>query len=501
MLEKINLKGKIKKDAYEKQFTKLSENLGALQRELRDADVPVIILFEGFRGSWRGLLINKIISALDPRGFSVFSASKTTEKQKQGPFFGQFWKELPAAGQISIHHRAWYFLKNEHTVGDKDEASEWYNISYEEINTFEKELTDEGYIIIKIFTHLSAKQQEKNLTKGFQTSGSQWESLTPGGIEGIDYKAYEKVYEEMLAKTDMAYAPWHIIPMESKRVGIIETLKVLIAELTEALNKHKLQKAEQGRKALQKKNAADETIPDILSTYDLSKTISEKAYEKKYKALRQKIGELQLKLYEKKISTIVAFEGWDAGGKGGAIKRLTAGLDPLGYKVNPVCAPNDWEKKFHYLWRFWQHIPAPGEAAIFDRTWYGRVLVERVEGFATAQEWHRAYQEINDMEAQWTKQGIIVQKFWMQIDKDEQYNRFKAREEDPDKTWKITAEDWRNREKWDAYVGAVNEMLYRTDTEEAPWTVVEAKNKFYARLKVLETMIKRMEKVLKKQEK
>lgn len=492
MLEKVNLKKKIKKSDYEEQFPKLLEKLGALQRELRDAEIPVIILFEGFRGSWRGLLINKLISALDPRGFRVFSASKTTEKQKQEPFFAQFWKELPAAGQINIHHRAWYFLRNEHAVGDKDEASEWYHVSFGEINAFEKELTDEGYVILKIFTHISAKQQEKNIAKGFQTSGSQWESLTPGGIEGINYKAYEKVYEDMLAKTDMDYAPWHIVPLENKRTGIITTLKILIEELTLALQIRKQGKPEKPA------GVNDETVPDILSNYDLTKTISEKAYEEKYKKLRKRLGELQLKLYEKKISTIVAFEGWDAGGKGGAIKRLTAGLDPLGYMVNPVRAPNDWEKRFHYLWRFWQHIPAPGETAIFDRTWYGRVLVERVEGFATVQQWRRAYQEINDMEAQWAKQGFIVQKFWMQIDKDEQYDRFKARETDPDKTWKITEEDWRNRDKWGDYEAAVNEMLYRTDTKEAPWTVVEAKSKFYARIKVMETMIKRMEQALEK---
>ena len=495
MLEKIDLKKKITKKQYDEDFDKLSEKLGALQRQIRDAKIPVVILFEGFRGSWRGLLIGKVISALDPRGFRVFSASKTTREQKQEPFFAQFWKELSATGQISIHHRAWYFLRNEHAVGDKDEASEWYDVSFEEINEFEKELTDEGYEIIKIFTHISKKQQKINLAKGFATSGSKWESLTPGGIEGIDYKAYEKVYEGMLAQTDTEYAPWHIIPLEDKRTGIIKTLKVLIAELTRALKN--VQKGK-NKKNESKLLAIDKTVPDILSTYDLAKAIGEKEYDKKYKKYKKRLGELQLQLYEKKISTVIGFEGWDAGGKGGAIKRLTAALDPLGYKVNPVSAPNDWEKRFHYLWRFWQHIPQPGETAVFDRTWYGRVLVERVEQFATRQEWRRAYQEINDMEAQWAKQGYIVQKFWLQIDKDEQYKRFKAREDDPNKTWKITQEDWRNRDKWDAYVSAVNEMLYRTDTPQAPWTVVEAKNKYYARLKVMETMIKRMEQALAK---
>lgn len=178
-----------------------------------------------------------------------------------------------------------------------------------------------------------------------------------------------------------------------------------------------------------------------------------------------------MELAKRKISTVVAFEGWDAGGKGGAIRRLTSALDPLGYKVNPVSAPNDIEKAYHYLWRFWTKIPEPGEIAVFDRTWYGRVLVERVEHFTPVKDWKRGYEEINEMEEEWAKQGFIVQKFWMHIDPDEQFRRFKAREEDPDKTWKITAEDWRNRDKWDAYVDAVNEMLYRTDTlmPHGPW--------------------------------
>lgn len=352
----------------------------------------------------------------------------------------------------------------------------------------------EGYKIIKIFTHISKKQQKANLEKGKETAGSVWEELTPGGVEGIDYKAYKKVYENMLAATDTVLAPWHIVPLEDVRTGVLTVFDVLIDALETALKEQKKAKSVKVKHTYKK----DVTVPDILGNYDLTKTIAKAEYEQKLKEYHNKLAALQLELYKKKISTIVAFEGWDAGGKGGAIKRFTAELDPLGYRVNPVSAPNDLEKLFHYLWRFWIKIPAVGEIAIFDRTWYGRVLVERVEHFATEEQWKRAYQEINDMEAQWHKQGIIVQKFWLQIDKKEQYNRFEARENDPDKTWKITPEDWRNRDKWDAYVDAVNEMLYRTDTKIAPWTVVEANCKYYARLKVLSTMINRMEKAVKK---
>ena len=198
---------------------------------------------------------------------------------------------------------------------------------------------------------------------------------------------------------------------------------------------------------------------------------------------------------------ILGFEGWDAAGKGGAIKRLTSHLDPRGYKVCPTASPNDVEKSHHYLWRFWNHVPKAGHIAIFDRTWYGRVMVERIEGFCSEEDWHHAYREINEMEAHFAHSGALVLKFWLQIDKDEQERRFNDRMKNPEKRWKITDEDWRNREKWDAYVLAVNEMLEKTSTKDAPWIVVEGNSKWYARIKVLETVADAMEKKIKEVEK
>lgn len=492
MLKEIDLKHKISKQDYDTAFDAMSVKLGALERKIRDAGIPVLIVVEGWRGSMRGQIINKVLQSMDPRGFSVFSASKVTEAQKKLPFFMFYWRHLPPKGHINIHHRGWYFLKNEHEVGDPHESDRWYNVSYDSINTFEKELTDDGYLIIKIFTHLSKKQQKIHMDKINKIYDSSWEDMTPGGIEGADYKAYGKVYEEMFVKTDTLCAPWHIVPVEDTKTGIIATFEVLIDALEKAL------KRKPKKKVSVPKPKADNKVPHILDKYDLNKSVeSTEVYKTTLKEYHKKLQALQLELYKVGVSTIMGFEGWDAGGKGGAIKRFTAPLDPLGYSVNPVSAPNDWEKQFNYLWRFWQHIPMPGEIAIFDRTWYGRVLVERVEGFASPQEWKRAYQEINDMEEQWANQNIVVNKFWLQIDKDEQYRRFQAREGDKAKQWKITDEDWRNREKWQWYEEAVNEMLYRTDTLYAPWTVIEANNKEYARLKVFKTMLDRYEKVLK----
>ena len=222
-------------------------------------------------------------------------------------------------------------------------------------------------------------------------------------------------------------------------------------------------------------------------------------YKEKLDRLQNRIQELHGELYRRRIPVILGFEGWDAGGKGGAIKRLTAKMDPRGYQVNPTASPNDLERAHHYLWRFWNNVPKKGHIAIFDRTWYGRVMVERIEGFCTTEEWQRAYREMNDMEANWVHSGAIVRKFWLQIDKDEQERRFRERMENPDKQWKITDEDWRNREKWDQYEQAVDEMLVRTSTTYAPWIIVEGNSKYYARIKVLQSVVDAIEERLKEE--
>ena len=216
--------------------------------------------------------------------------------------------------------------------------------------------------------------------------------------------------------------------------------------------------------------------------------------------MQERIGFLHNELYRLRIPVVLGFEGWDAGGKGGAIKRLTSHLDPRGYLVHPTASPNDTERQYHYLWRFWKDMPKDGHITIFDRTWYGRVMVERIEGFCTKEEWKRAYREINEMEQHLVNAGAVVLKFWMQIDKDEQERRFRDRMNNPEKQWKITDEDWRNREKWDQYEVAVNEMLLRTSTSYAPWIIVEGNDKYYARVKVLETVIEAIEKKIKEKQ-
>lgn len=226
----------------------------------------------------------------------------------------------------------------------------------------------------------------------------------------------------------------------------------------------------------------------MLEIVDLTKSLDEKEYDKALNRYQTALRALGYQVYYQQRPVVIIFEGWDASGKGGAIKRLTERLDPRGYVVHPIAAPKGEDAEKHYLYRFWRRLPAKGEIAIFDRSWYGRVLVERVEGFCTEAEWRRAYQEIKDFERALTGFGTILLKFWIHISKDEQLARFTERENTPYKAWKLTGEDWRNREKWDQYEQAVEDMLIKTTTVEAPWTIVAGNDKNFARVQVLQTI-------------
>lgn len=493
MLEKIDLKQSLKKDAYNEKMDYFSSKLGELQRACRAAKIPVVILFEGWRGAQRSVIINHMMQQMDARGFRVYSASKMADEEMDQPLFEPFWRQLPAKGSMAVYYRSWYYLKNEYTFDRDAEQVKRINTTYEHINAFEKQLTDDNYVLLKFFVHVSEKQLKTNVQKAEKTYGKGWNKVSESDDDFVDYQRYLEIYEKMFIDTDKPNAHWYLIAGDDTRFAEVSIFDVIVQRLELALVE-----AEERKLAGKQDNRLPRTeIYDVLSKVDLSRAIAKAEYKEKLDKYQSKLSVLQYDMYKKGIPSVFGFEGWDAGGKGGAIRRLTAALDPLGYSVNPVAAPNIVENSFHYLWRFWTHFPKRGEIAIFDRTWYGRVMVERIEGFATQDEWSRAYAEINEMEAQWAEYGTVIGKFWLQIDQDEQYKRFKEREQNPGKEWKITDEDWRNREKWPAYEVAVNEMLVRTSTDHAPWTIVEGNNKYYARLKVLKTVIDMFEKRLK----
>ena len=512
MLEQIDLNKKMSKEEKKSRMEVLQPELGRLQRRLKDAGIPVIIVFEGFGAAGKGYQIGQLIEALDPRGFYVNSTGSESEEERQHPFLWRFWTRIPAKGQIAVFDRGWY---RKVLVDRFDQTTPEREIPehLQEINSFERQLTADGTVIIKLFLCIDKKEQKRRFEKLQSSLETAWRVTKDDLKRNRHFKEYKRMNDEMLEATDTDCAPWVLVESMDREYAAVKIYTAVISALSKALAEKEERdkkeaaeaagavKSKRGRKKAPERSAEGPEGDGLLRASSLDKadlTLSlEKAeYKKELDALQKRIEVLHSALYRRRIPVVICFEGWDAAGKGGAIRRLTSHMDPRGYRVNPTASPNDFEKVHHYLWRFWRNMPGDGHIAVFDRTWYGRVMVERIEHFATEEEWRRAYQEINEMEKQLYSHGTVILKFWMQISKDEQEKRFRARMENPDKRWKITDEDWRNREKWDAYKTAVDEMLVRTSTTYAPWTIVEGNDKYYARVKVLRKTVEAMEAAL-----
>jgi polyphosphate kinase 2 (PPK2 family) len=522
MLEKVDLTKKISKEEYKEKMPQLESKLGRLQRECKALGIPVLIVFEGFGAAGKGLQIGHLIQSMDPRGFEVHPVKNETEEERMHPFMWRFWTKTPARGRIAIFDGSWYRKVLIDRFEKRTKAKD-LPAAFHSINSFEQQLADDGNLIIKLFLDIDKKEQKKRFDKLAKNKETAWRVSQGDRERNAHYDEYAALMEDMLFNTDTDYAPWTIVESMDRRFATLKIYTTVIKAMADQIEKvqqqniakavEKADKAEAEGVVRKKETNGDEIEEiareadaqmkdlqvSILSKADLSLSYTREEYKEKLDKLQKKMDKLHGELYRRRIPVVLGFEGWDAGGKGGAIKRLTAKMDARGYVVNPTASPNDIEKAHHYLWRFWRAMPKDGHVAIFDRTWYGRVMVERIEGFCTTEEWKRAYKEINDMEKDLYNAGAIVIKFWMHIDKDEQERRFKERQDNPEKQWKITDEDWRNREKWDQYEDAVNEMLMRTSTDYAPWVVVEGNSKYYARVKVLQTVVDAIEERLKEE--
>ena len=497
MLENVDLTKKVCKEEYKEKMTQLEAELGRLQRVCKALEIPIMIVFEGFGAAGKGLQIGRLIQSMDPRGFEVYPIKNETEEEQMHPFMWRFWTKTPAKGRIVIFDGSWYRRVLIDRFEKRTKSKDLPDI-FPSINSFEEQLAEDGTLIIKLFLHIDKKEQKKRFEKLEKNKETAWR-VTQGDKErNARYDEYAAMMEDMLFKTDTDYAPWTIIESMDKRFATLKIYMTVIKAMADQIERVKIEKEGNTQAAASQIDGEMRGVQvSILSKADLSLSYTRNEYKEKLDKLQKKTEKLHGELYRRRIPVVLGFEGWDAGGKGGAIKRLTERMDPRGYVVNPTASPNDIEKAHHYLWRFWRAMPKDGHVAIFDRTWYGRVMVERIEGFCTTEEWKRAYKEINDMEKDLYDAGAIVIKFWMHIDKDEQERRFKDRQQNPEKQWKITDEDWRNRGKWDFYEDAVNEMLMRTSTDYAPWVVVEGNDKYYARVKVLRTVTDAIEKRLK----
>lgn len=465
--------------------------MGEIQREAWEMEIPIIVVFEGWHASGMTDIINRFLLPLNPMGFELHTTGKASEQEEQRPLTWRFWTKIPKKGEIAIFDRSWYrraIIEHFH----KDETD--MDKSLQEIRHFEKQLVDDGYLVIKFFLHVSKETQKvrfesrkkKEIPLFLNEEKAEEKYLN-------EYDDYFHIIGRTLEKTNTTHSPWVLVASDDLNFA---TIKIVSSFIEAIKNKIELCKQQKVINLEQSSNPWLSTSLSILKNIDNNQALSYYDYRKKKKYYQKKLIKLQYRLFKEKIPVVIVFEGWDASGKGGSIKRLAQKLNPRLYRVVPVGVPSEYEKAHHYLWRFYKEIPKSGHIAIFDRSWYGRVLVERVEHFCNDNEWKRAYQEINEFEEMLTNNGMIVLKFWMNIDKDEQLKRFKIREETPHKVWKITPDDWKNRDRWEQYEEAADEMVQKNSTTHAPWTIVEANNKYYSRIKVLQTVVETIERGL-----
>lgn len=487
MFETAEVGNEIDKKTYAIDAPKVRSELLSTQLELAHAPLSVVILVGGVEGAGKSETVNLLLEWMDARGIRTHTFADPSDEERERPPMWRFWRALPPKGRIGILFGSWYtrpivdrtFRRIKNAKFEQDLAR---------IVEFERMLANEDTLVLKFWMHISKSVQKKRLHALEKDPLQSWR-VTPTDWEFFaKYDRFRRVSEQALRETNTGDAPWHIVEASDHRYRNLTVARTIISALQERM--------EQIRKRPPPDRVPDRTRPtamNVLRKLNLKKKLSDNAYEKKLAELQGALNSLSRHLYERKRSMIVVFEGADAAGKGGAIRRLTGAMDARLFEVSSVAAPTDEERAHPYLWRFWRNLPRLGRVTIYDRSWYGRVLVERVEGFAPPADWKRAYNEINEFEEQLVRFGTIVVKFWLHISPEEQLERFKDRQHTPYKQYKITVEDWRNRKKWGAYEAAACEIVEKTGTEHAPWTLVEANDKNHARVKVLKTVVSALE--------
>lgn len=490
MFEAAELGRTLDKATYKAEIEDLRVELLEMQQQLLGADFPVILLISGVDGAGKGEMVNLLHEWMDPRHLETSAFDTPTDEEKERPHFWRYWRALPPKGKIGIHFSSWY----SDPISDRlqDKISENDQEAYlSRVNTLEKMLVDDGALLIKIWLHLGKKQYKNRIKTLAADSKTAWR-VTKKNLDNIKvYDQFREVAEQTLRQTSTGHAPWIIVEGYDQRYR-----SLTVGRLLRDMIQKRLQVDPKTLVSPAVDWSAKKDKTTLLDFVDLEKSLKKKEYNEQLAHYQARLNELARKAHKKKVSTVMALEGWDAGGKGGMIRRMIHALDARHYRVIPVAAPTDEEKARHYLWRFWRHLQRAGHMTIFDRTWYGRVLVERIEGYARTDEWIRAYQEINEFEEELTEHGIVLLKYWLHIDKDEQLARFKAREQIGYKQHKITDEDYRNRERWDEYAQAIADMVERTSTPNAPWYIIEGNDKRYARVRALEILCERLEKAL-----
>jgi AMP-polyphosphate phosphotransferase len=493
MFESAELGHKIDKETFKSEVPKLRAELLDTQYDmLEKKEFPVIVLISGVDGSGKGETINLLYSWMDPRHISTLAFSSPTDEEAARPTMWRYWRALPPKGKVGIFAGSWYSqpiadrISGDMRRGRLDEH-------LDQINRFEAMLVNEGALVLKFWFHLSKEGQKTRLKALKKNPQTAWR-VTKASYDRLKtYNKLQQVAGHVLRVTNTAHAPWIIVEGTDDEYRSLTVGRIVLDAMKRRLAQNGVQHVPVAPPVV---HPIDQM--NVLSQLDLTQCLGKKDYERELAKYQARLSELvRDPRFVGKHSLVLVFEGADAAGKGGSIRRVASAMDARQYQIIPIAAPTEEERAQPYLWRFWRHLPRTGRAAIFDRSWYGRVLVERVEGFCAEADWLRAYAEIDDFEHQMVESGAIVIKFWLQISADEQLCRFKERQDTEFKRFKITDEDWRNRDKWDDYVAAVCDMVDRTSTGLAPWTLVEANDKNFARVKVIKTVCERLENALK----
>ena len=488
MFESAEIGHKLKKSEYDREEPKLRRALlDAQYRLLEKSKFPVIILVNGVDGAGKGETVNLLNEWMDPRHVHTYAFGASTDAERARPEMWRFWTSLPPKGRIGILFGSWYTDPILQRVLENEGSAE-FEQRLARIRDHERMLVAEGALIVKLWFHLSKDAQKARLKLLSAKKKTAWRVTKDDWKHFKHYDEFVNVCELALRETSTGEAPWNIIEGSNHEYRSLTAGRLLLDALERRL------------KGPGQAVAAPEPLPqasidklDLLNTADYTRKLERDGYQKQLSKLQ---GELNLLTRHRKMrerSIVMVFEGMDAAGKGSTIRRITRAMDARFYHIVPIAAPSDEERAQPYLWRFWRHVPPHGHAVIFDRSWYGRVLVERVEKFCREEDWQRAYHEINEFEEQLSDGGAIVAKFWLAISPDEQLRRFKERAKTPHKQFKITDEDWRNRKKWPAYERAVGDMIDRTSTDTAKWHVVASNDKPWSRVEALKRLVETIE--------
>lgn len=491
MFEAVELGRNVSREDYENQLPALRADLIEAQQRIRQTGFPVLIIIAGMDGADKGEVVHRLNEWLDPRGIDTYSFWNPSGEESERPYYWRFWRTLPARGRIGIYYGAWYhdllLARTRRKIHADHLESELARIA-----AFERMLVEDGMLIVKFWFHLSRKDQRRRLKDRPKSPDKRLAMLDQNRKHGRLYARFAGASEAMIRHTDTGFAPWRLIEAAQDRYRDLTAGQLLL----EALQNRLAQAQQKTPRRAPRPGTARRPQATVLDKVDLSLSLGKKAYAKELPKLQAELNRLTWKAYKRQMSSLLVFEGWDAAGKGSAIRRVTEAVDARLFRVVPVAAPTEEERAHHYLWRFWRQLPRGGLVTIFDRSWYGRVLVERVEGFASPPEWMRAFHEINEFERQLAEHGIIVLKFWLHISRQEQMERFRKREHVPHKNYKITAEDWRNRKRWPQYELAVHDMVVHTGTPYAPWSLVSGNDKQVARLEILRVFIRALQEKL-----